>query len=345
MDQSTGPGAVATAPNADVVLALLRKHLKDHRLTLADAGRRSGISADVLGRALKWLSDDPALHAEGERYATPGNLQRIAAWLAVESDRDDAGQPNAPYVDTICSRVVVQAAARARRLRAIGMVTGPSGVGKTRGADAVRAQLGPRVVHYVIARSRCSGAALVHDLATMLGKRTDGHATRFEAENWCATRLNPNDLVIIDQAHQLLWDAHEELLWLWERARCAILLLGTEDEIVRVLHSEKWNAKQLRTRLAFHMRILPRKLEDGKGYYSSAEVAAVAATLAPELRADTLAWLRDEANRNKGLREVMDHVLPMALEQAKGDAAQVTPDLLAEVRLVRPPEPGTGEGR
>jgi DNA transposition AAA+ family ATPase len=166
---------------------------------------RTRVSNVYIGRAAGIFADDVSDFILGRLR---GNWQQAAIdldrWLEDEHKRDAAPRPTA-FVWTKVAEEVRTVAEAAVALRTIGVVYGPSGIGKTLALRAVAADK-PGSVLISIETAAATGAGIIDALAKALRANTGPRylSARHVLERVKETLCGAPRLLILDEVHKLL---------------------------------------------------------------------------------------------------------------------------------------------
>lgn len=210
-------------------------------ISINGAARSMGVSTSALSQ---FLNDK----YEGDNEKLAG---KVKGWLKRQEERRNY---NEILTETIMTRAVkkIQQVARLCHIeRDMGVATGDAGVGKTRGCKYYSAK--NKDVILVRAHVGYTTKALMGKIHEEVG--LSGHGSVFDMFNGVVERLRDSGrLIIVDEAENLPYKAHELLRSIYDHAGIGILLCGM-PRLISILRGNKGEYKQLYSRIGVHARI------------------------------------------------------------------------------------------
>lgn len=255
-------GEEVTREAAERVIANLHAFTKRIGVSAAYVARSLGIAGSTLSQVLSW------------KYA--GDWQSIVVdvdrWLEEELRRESAPRP-ARFVQTEVAREVFTVAEIAAKLKTIGLVYGPSGIGKSLALQAVAADK-PGAVYVSIESAGTSPLGVLESISRAL--RVDpgmGSSQRIIAHRIKQTLKGTSRLLIIDEIHKLTERKHDTsfhvLRDLFDQTdRAPQLWCGTTDLMQyfdRGAKSGREPLAQIRRRIGVRRDLLQRTRAGGGG--------------------------------------------------------------------------------
>ena len=288
----TDPANVTEEEAADVIAAV-RSYMAASRMSLTFAARAIGYSVSVLSQVFSRTYD--------------GNWRQIVLdldrWLA-----DGVTKP-AEFVRIRVAEEVFAVGEAAIRLKGIGLVFGPAGLGKTLALRALAAEK-PGAVYVSLKTIASSAAGVIEAIARamrLIPSATQLHATRHIVAGIEDKLQGTPRLLIIDEIHKLCGQAGDRALTvlrdLYDATQSPQLWCGTTD-LVAYLERDTGDAReplaQIRRRITICRDLTERTMAPGGGpgepLYSIDEIRAVFANSKMRLSADAIRMLVELAN-------------------------------------------------
>ena len=293
----TDPANVTEEEAADVIAAV-RSYMAASRMSLTFAARAIGYSVSVLSQVFSRTYD--------------GNWRQIVLdldrWLADWVKADGVTKP-AEFVRIRVAEEVFAVGEAAIRLKGIGLVFGPAGLGKTLALRALAAEK-PGAVYVSLKTIASSAAGVIEAIARamrLIPSATQLHATRHSVAGIEDKLQGTPRLLIIDEIHKLCGQAGDRALTvlrdLYDATQSPQLWCGTTD-LVAYLERETGDAReplaQIRRRITICRDLTERTMAPGGGpgepLYSIDEIRAVFAKSKMRLSADATRMLVELAN-------------------------------------------------
>ena len=217
-------------------------YLNEHNLIQAWLSTAAAMNKATLNRLL------------AGKYPSPPMTHLETLWAACESHTDHSNISTVPFVPTTLYKLIVSACKRTRNYRNFGVVTGYSGVGKTRALEEY-ARVNPNTI-LIKPNPMMSQGALLDELITQTGAVVNAGAhykkgsreSRFIAV--CNALRGSNYLLVLDEANTVSAATLETLRRIRDLADIGILLVGTEHLNV-LIKPEHGQFDQLRNRVSF----------------------------------------------------------------------------------------------
>lgn len=189
----------------------------------------------------------------GDKY--PGDNKKVAekieGWLKRQAERKLHEPILTETIPTEAVSKIMKVARICHIEGEMGVATGDAGVGKTRGVELYESQNPDVIVVKVI--PGYSSKTMMRKLHKAAGY--NGQGTIIDMFEDVVERLrNTGRLIIIDEAENLPYKAHELLRRIYDIAGIGILLVGMPELISR-LRGSKGEYKQLYSRIAIHAKI------------------------------------------------------------------------------------------
>jgi hypothetical protein len=290
--------ANVTEDEAADVIAAVRSYMAASRVSLTFIARAIGYSVPVLSQVFSRTYD--------------GNWRQIVLdldrWLADWVKADGVTKP-AEFVRIRVAEEVFAVGEAAIRLKGIGLVFGPAGLGKTLALRALAAEK-PGAVYVSLKTIASSAAGVIEAIARamrLIPSATQLHATRHIVAGIEDKLQGTPRLLIIDEIHKLCGQAGDRALTvlrdLYDATQSPQLWCGTTD-LVAYLERETGDAReplaQIRRRITICRDLTERTMAPGGGpgepLYSIDEIRAVFANSKMRLSADAIRMLVELAN-------------------------------------------------
>src|SRR5665213_176714 len=332
--EGTAPEAV-TWEQAQAVMDLLRAHQQRKGLTWKDISRSAGVQGHYLYRL-------NAGHRTPRWQELAMDLDR---WLEDEAKREAAPKPT-DFVMTRVAEEIFTVAEAAVTLKCIGLVHGPSGLGKTMALKAVAVEKPGSA--FISVRTACTAPkGLLQSIGAALGLRNvSSESPRAMTRRLEELLIGTPRLIIIDEIHKLATGGDDKALHvlrdLYDATGAPMLWSGTTD---LVAYLERGQARgheplaQIRRRIGIARNLAERAdggdgggPDDGEPLYSVDEIRRVFARgkmrLAPE--AVRYLWLLANLPDSGGLGTCRNLVV-MATKVNESAAATLTEAMLRGV--------------
>lgn len=180
--------------------------------------------ADATGCTAGQISQ---FRSRGSPMPSHANMARVINEMIERVEQADQRDLERGFVETTNAREIITVAQIAVRRGKIGLVTGPSGMGKTVTAKAI-CKRDPTAIYIRVGVKAGSGSALMREIARALQLPVSIRA--WSIYDRVRERLTgTNRLIIPDEAHHLKPDGLETLRDLHDDTGCPMLLLGTHD--------------------------------------------------------------------------------------------------------------------
>lgn len=229
------------------------------------------------------------------------HIRKLNNWIEQHA-RQKAVTLDDPYVETRVAMEILQVARLVRENQTMGLIVGPTGIGKTRCAQAIHDTfVGSIYVTLMFGAYHPKG--LTRALAEELGVRT-APTSRTEQqhlsqlERVVARLRKSNRLIIIDEAHKARDGAIELLREIHDATGVPILLLAVQDLKDRIEASADPDHGQLYSRFEItHPLTEGRDVgTGGKPLYSVKDIRALYQMPPIRLSSDAARYLQDVAN-------------------------------------------------
>jgi DNA transposition AAA+ family ATPase len=269
-----------------------RQYISLHEIRVIDVGRQVGTpKATTIGELLKGVYRDKA----------DVHVRTLNMWVEQHA-RQQAARLKSPFVETRVAKDILQAARLVRENRTMGLVVGPTGIGKTRCAQALH----ETIVGSIFLTIRC-GAYHAKGLTTLLAETLSvrtvrssrselQHMTQFERV--IARLEHSHRLLIIDEAHKLQAGAIELLREIHDMTGVPILLLAVKDLHDRIERSADPDHGQLYSRFDIIYTLTEGREQHagGKPLYAIDEIRQLFQQVPIRLARDAADYLLDVAN-------------------------------------------------
>lgn len=210
-------------------------------ISINAASRSMGVSNSALSQFLnnKYEGDNKSLAKKAE------------GWMKRQKERQAYDEILTETIETRAVRKICQVARLCHIERDMGVATGDAGVGKTRGCMFYAAE--NKDVLLIRAHVGYTTKALMAKIHEDVG--LSGHGSAFDMFNGVVKRLEGSGrLIIVDEAENLPYKAHELLRSIYDHAGIGILLCGM-PRLISILRGHKGEYKQLYSRIGVHARI------------------------------------------------------------------------------------------
>ena len=229
------------------VFEALRAYMRDYEVTQTELAAGLGESASTIS-ALLTGSDRVPVHKRDELLRAANN------WIEEDARQRAAVRPDRFHMTRIAKRIFALAR-ETRAAKQMSLAYGPSGIGKTICAEALRAEI-PGTMLVTGNRATRSGAGLVSAIyAASRRKNRSRYRPRFE--DIVDVLKGSGRLLIVDQAHRLQNGAFELLMDLHDECDLPVMLLGTIDVFRRLRDDEDPFFGQLASRVMLRRDLFP----------------------------------------------------------------------------------------
>jgi DNA transposition AAA+ family ATPase len=295
--RDSDPANVTEQEAADVIAAV-RSRMAGNRMSLTFVARSLGYSASVISQVFSRTYE--------------GNWRQIALdldrWLGDQVKSDEVFKP-AGFVRIKVAEEIFAVAEAAMHLKGIGLVFGPSGIGKTLALRALAAEK-PGAVFVSLETIACSAAGVIEAIARtmrLIPSARQLAATRHSLAGIKEKLQGTPRLLVIDEIHKLCGQAGDKALTvlrdLYDATQSPMLWCGTTD-LVAYLERETGDAReplaQIRRRITICRDLTERTMAPGGGpgepLYTIDEIRAVFARSKMRLAADATRMLVELAN-------------------------------------------------
>ncbi len=228
---------------------------KEHQLSYVQVAKEMGISTSMLSTVK---------HAhEGEWVGDLEKLVRqINSWLEQHMRRRTAPMPGG-FIETRAAKDMLTVARQAIATNTIGLIYGPSGVGKTMALQALQATYAGSMLIRVRQSAR-TPAGIAKRLTAQLRINRPGR-TLFDMQDAITRHLEgSNRLLMVDEAHQVIRTGLEFLRDIHDETGIPMLFAGTREIDDKVSDFSEW-AGQLNRRVGLRADIVARVGGPGGG--------------------------------------------------------------------------------
>lgn len=322
------PAEAVTQDAAERVVSATLDYLAESGMSRAALAKAMGISPTTLGLALSW------------KYA--GAWREIVLdldrWLEEQEKRDAAPRATG-FVRTKVAEELRAVADAAATLGTIGLVFGPSGVGKTMALHAVAADK-PGSVLVTAEKMNATATGLLHAIGRKL-RVTDGSAQALYHRVKTALAGTPR-LLIIDQIHNLCGGTSDRPLYvlsdLLDATGAPQLWCGTTDIVAYLDRGQARGQEplsQIRRRIGVCRDLTERTGGGGGGgepLFAIDEIRRVFANSQMRLASDASRYLAQLANMpDGGGLGTCRNLVVLASKIHQGRAESLTADMLRAV--------------
>ena len=315
------------------------RYARRHFLNYADVARQLGgtLKATTIGALVKGRF----------RGNADERVRRLNLWVEQHA-RQRATSLHKKFVSTKVAKDLLAVARLTFENKTIGLVCGPSGIGKSRCAQAVYEKyVGALYVRVITGYHHPKG--LTHALAGELGVR-QGHARnsgakfQMQLERVIAVLRDSSRLLIVDEAHELQDVALRVLRDIHDTTGIPILLVATRDLHDRILKNADPDHGQLYSRcdVIHHLTEGHDVYSGGKPLYTVKDVLELYNEPPVRLSKDAADYLQGVANElGRGSLRRCEVLLRNAVRRARkrqglpdGEPVTVTADDLAYVESI-----------
>lgn len=276
-----------------VIAAYIQQHGLTHKAVCKEIGGR--IAANTLSEVLA-----------GKYKTSPENLDELLRvlnnWMEVNARRRAAGTDR-PFVETRVAEAILAAARFVAKRNYMGLVHGPSGVGKSRCIEALADQF-PGSIVVRIAKGCRTHTQIIQRLAVeshAVGRRTGPYLSAWDGVR--RSLRGSNRMLLIDEAHQIETSGLEALRDVYDECRVPIMLFCTIDLLDRIRADSDPDHGQMRRRIKYVLDLKGSLHladgDDGRGVkqlFGVEDIRALYENSKVRLAADAQAMLVDIAN-------------------------------------------------
>jgi len=269
-----------------------RQYISQHGLTVEQVARQLGkprqtTIIDLMKGVYRSSADD--------------HIRKLNMWVEQHA-RQRAASLADKFVSTKVARDVLTVARLVRENQTMGLCLGPTGIGKSRCAEALHEKyVGSIYMRVITGYHHPKG--LTHALACRLGLRSDhrgrpGAYYQMQIEKVIETLRDSSRLLIIDEAHSLNDGALELLRDLHDTTGVPILLLATKDLHDRILRDANPDHGQRYSRfdVVHHLAQGYDIFSDGKPLYTLQDIKELYNEPPVKLAPDAARYLQGVAN-------------------------------------------------
>ncbi|MCY2952991.1 MAG: AAA family ATPase, partial [Planctomycetota bacterium] len=258
----TDPANVTEQEAAEVIVAV-RSYMAGRRMSHTFVARAIGYSVSVISQVFSRTY-------EGNWRQVIVDLDR---WLADQVKADGVLKPS-EYVRTQVAEEIFAVAEAAMHLKGIGLVFGPSGIGKTLALRALAAEK-PGAIYVSLETIASSAAGVIEAIARamrLIPSARQLAATRHSLAGIKEKLQGTPRLLLIDEIHKLCGQAGDKALTvlrdLYDATQSPMLWCGTTD-LVAYLERETGDAReplaQIRRRITICRDLTERTMAPGGG--------------------------------------------------------------------------------
>lgn len=304
-DGPLSPGDIAK------LCAALDAYMAERKLSDKDVARAIGSTATYVNNLRNQSAALPA--------ATRDKLWRdVRNWMETEARAAERERPE-DFVPTSVARKITNICARLATRSDMAVAYGPAGIGKSKTAEKLIADM-PDAVLVRVNRLNRTPARLLASVARALTRRRNVGALRYEA---VVDRLRKPDsvkaraILIIDEAHKLKPEAMELVRDIFDDSKCSVLLLGTVDVKRMVASDSDPEYGQMASRVGLRVNLAPELRPGYKGGKPLIHVDEIRAMFEREkvrLHPAAARWLAQLANEpGMGAFRRIDRLIDYAL--------------------------------
>lgn len=293
------------------IRAALEAHMKKRGLSQADL-------ADAIGQSKTYISNLLNNAAALPEATRDQMLRDINNWLEREHRSEESQRPDdfVVVMTAIMERLYAVAENAAQRADMY-VVTGPSGVGKTHGTEAIQAEI-PTVIAMTAGHDTRTPNKLIRAIYAAATRRRRCDSTQLDLADVAEKlrmpgRVKTRSVLWIDDAQRLTGRCLTTLMELHNLAGCSIVLVGTRDLRSMVSTDDSPELGQLSSRIGLRVDLAPeiRGALCGGGQraakcFTVADIRKLFARSKLKLHSDAARMLCEMANTRRGtLRRVM----------------------------------------
>jgi len=344
--------AAWTLPNEGILTDAQRAQALDNfRRYLERVGLKTADVGQQVGTPGKTTIDD--LLKGVVRKNDDQHIRTLNNWVEQHA-RQQAVKLKGKFVSTKVAGDILSVARMVRENQTMGIVFGPTGIGKTRCAQSLNDTFVGSIL-LTITHGVYRPAGLVRLLVDTLGVRgvfAMAGRTRFQNQfERVVDRLRDSSrLILIDEAHKLHDDSLELLREIHDQTECPILLFATKELQDRIRRTADPDAGQLRSRFDIEFALtqgVDASRGDKKKLFTAEDIRQLYEQAPIRLSPDATRYLQDVANRfGEGSLRRCRILLINAVRRARkrqnledGANVTVTADDLALVEELFRPDP------
>ena len=275
------------------VMTNFTDYIRRHGLTVADVGRQLGTP-----RATTIMEmTQGCFRTHGDEH-----VRRLNVWVE-QNARQRAVSIEGKFVTTRVAKDMLNVARLARENSTMAMVLGPTGIGKTRCAQAIAEKYVGSIYIRIIAGSQ-HPKGLTSALAERLKVRKQATYTdrqhHTQIERVIESLRDTNRLIMLDEAGKLKDSALELVRDIHDVAGVPFLLIGTSDLYDRIIKRVDADHGQLYSRFDIIRHLTQGRNiygGDGKALYTLADIRELYSDAPLKLSTDAEEFLRDVANQ------------------------------------------------
>lgn len=283
-----------TALQREEVIVDLRAYMAQHGISQHEVGRQSGVAHATVNLLLQG-------RCTGSDQAKDKHVRALNNWMEVDA-RQQANRPAGKFVEIRVARRVFACAQKAKDMPTMAVAHGPSGIGKTLTAHALKDKY-PGTVYLSVTKGETSFTAVRRNLAARVLTSRKKRAVRTLAMNEQIFEVlkGTNRLIIIDEAHRLDDGALEFLRDVFDHTQCPMLFLCTVDLVDRIRRDNDEDHGQIYRRFGYvrDLAASADREDGGRGVeklFSVAEIREIFEEPKVKLHPDAQAYLLHRAN-------------------------------------------------
>lgn len=268
---------------------------------------RHGLNEKDIARSCKGVGVSTVcqlLNGDYNHSTTDMHLRSLNNWIEQDERRRRAALGRRTITNTAVVHWIESAAEICRQNSFMGIVMGPSGIGKTITAKAITKKVVGSI--YVLAtQSNASQQKLLKTLCDKLNVGTSSRRKDLVGVNsfdrLCTALDNTDTLIVVDDADKLRETAIELLREVHDATGVPILLIGVVALWERILRMDDEDRGQLKSRfgIRYNLRKVLRNPKRGttKPLFTLADVRAICSPPKVKLVGDAARYLLNVANR------------------------------------------------
>ena len=291
------------------------QYMREHDLNAEHVARQLGTPrAGTIGELLSGKY----------RSTADAHIRALNLWVEQHALQRDSEPTARQYISTKVARAIERSARLVFEDQVMGLLVGPTGIGKTRCALALSEKY-VGSVYVRVARGTHTARGLVHALTGLLKVREAWRSPTYQTsmERVLARLKQSGRLLVIDEAHQLKRAALEVLRDIHDVAGVPILLLATDELLTRVQKDATPDRGQLYSRFAVmqHLTEGYEGTESPKSLFTIDDIKALYADPMIRLAPDAGQFLKAVANDlGRGSLRRAAHLLRSAARIARKHA-------------------------
>jgi len=269
-----------------------RVYMRGNELTPEDVGRKLGTPRATT--IIELMQGTYRKHADD-------HIRKLNMWVEQHA-RAKASSLTDKFVTTRVAKSMLTIARLVRENRTMGMAIGPTGIGKSRCAQAIHETYVGSIYVRLIAGYH-HGKGLTHALAEALSVRitasTRDRHYQSQLERVIEALRNSDRLIILDEAQKLNDAALELCRDIHDTTGVPILLIATKDLHDRILRTCGPDHGQMYSRfdIVGHLTQGKDAYVGGKPLFSVAEIRELYSQIPIRLSADAVSYLQGVANQ------------------------------------------------